>query len=212
MIPTEEEHEVGMFSQDQSFSEDFELSSEGSEKFEVTTKKQLTQPKFYFMASICGSIQEAEYTPMALHDLCLEIYEPDDPVTRCVSDLTSNINQTFCAIAVHYAAYEIIEHSQRNRFEKDEETPEKFSQREVQWARRLMEIFEDLGKKLEALLADTEKIWKNSFSNQSYFVALTFDKRTGTLSEEMSIWTKNMGQLHKEVVMRKHRVEYRTTV
>ncbi|MCJ1346966.1 hypothetical protein MMC31_005186 [Peltigera leucophlebia] len=189
-----------MSSQNQSFSEDFELSSEDSEEFEVNIKKQLMQPKFHFMASICGTMQEGEHIPLALHDLCLEMYEPDHPVATCVSNLTLNINQTFSAIAVLYPAYEIIEKSQRKRFEKDEDTPEKFSQREVQWARRLMEIFEYLEKELEALLTDTEKIWKKSSSNQSYFAALASDKRTGPLRQEMIIWAENMKQLHEEVM------------
>lgn len=197
---TDEEYETATVSQEQSFSEYFESCSGDGEEFEVTIEEQLTQPKFSFMASICGTNQEAEYTPLTLHDLCLEIYEPDHPIARFVSKLTSNINQTFGAIAVHYPAYEIVEKSQRKWFEKEEDTLEKFSQREVEWARRLMEIFKDLGNKLEALLMDTEKVWNNSSSNQPYFAALVSDKRTGPLNQEMSIWTKNMKQLDEEVM------------
>lgn len=208
MSPTEEEYEAAPVSQMQSFGKS---SFEDSEEFEVETKEQLTQPRFSFMASICGTMQEVEYTPLALHDLCLEMYKPDHPIARFVSDLTSNINQTFGAIAVHYPAYEIVEKNQRKWFEKGENTPDKFSQREVAWARRLMEIFKDLAKNLERLLTDTEKVWKNSSSNQQYFDALVSDKRTGALYQEMSIWVKNIKQLDKEVMLKQQsQVLYRT--
>lgn len=197
VTPTKEKYEA---SPKQSFSEYSELSFKDSEEFEVTIKVQLVQPRFSFMTSICGTYQEAEYTPLALHDLCSEMYKEDHPIARIVSNLTSNINQTFCAIAVHYPAYEIVEKSQREWFEKEEDTPEKFSQREVQWARCLMKIFKDLEKTLETLLTDTEKVWKNSSLNQSYFSALASDKRTERLYEEMSIWAKNMEQLGIEVM------------
>lgn len=199
MGPTEEEYEAATVSQMQSFSKS---SFEESEEFEMESKEQLTQPSFSFMASICGTMQEAEYTPIALHDLCLEMYKPDHPIARFVSDLTSNINQTFGAIAVHYPAYQIVEKNQRKWFEKVENTPDKFSQREVVWARRLIEIFKDLGKKLEAILTDTGKKWKNSSSNQQYFDALVSDKRTGALFQEMSIWLKDIKQLDKEVMLK----------
>ena len=195
--PTEEKYEG---SQKQSFSEFSESKSQDSEEFEVTIKAQLAQPRFSFLASICGTNQEAEYTPLALHDLCLEIYEPDHPTARFISNLISNINQTFGAIAAHYPAYEIVEKNQRKWFENEEDTPEKFSQREVEWARRLMEIFNDLEKKLETLLTDTEKVWKSSPSNKLYFSALAYDKRTVPLYQEMSHWTKNMKQLNDEVM------------
>lgn len=126
--PTEEEYEA---SQKQSFSEYSKSKSQDSEELEMTIKVQLAQPRFSFMASICGTNQEAEYTPLVLHDLFLEMYEPDHPTARFVSNLTLNINQTFGAIAAHYPAYGIIEKSPRKWFEKEEDTPEKFSQREV---------------------------------------------------------------------------------
>lgn len=197
VIPTEEEYAA---SQKQSFSEFSESKSQDSGEFEATIKAQLAQPRFSFMASICGTNQEAEYIPLALHDLCLEMYEPDHQIARFVSDLTSNINQTFGTITAHYPAYEVIEKSQRKWFENEEDTPEKFSQREVEWARRLMEIYKDLEKKLETLLTDAGKVWKNSSSNQLYFSALAYDKRTVPLYQEMSNWTKNMILLNNEVM------------
>lgn len=195
--PTVEKYEA---SQKQSFSEFSESQSQESEEFEVTIKAQLAQPRFSFMASICGTNQEAEYIPLALHDLCLEIYMPAHPTARCISYLTSNMNQTFGAIVAYYPAYEIVEKNQRKWFEIDEDTPQKFSKREVEWARRLMEIFNDLEKTLETLLTDTEKVWKNSSSNESYFSALVNDKRTVKISQEMSHWTKNLKQLNTEVM------------
>lgn len=191
---------TGEDSPKQSFSGYSELSFQDSEKFEVTIKAQLAQPRFSFMTSICGTNQEAEYTPLALHDLCFEMYKPDHPIAKSVSNLTLNINQTFGAIAVHYPAYEIVEKNQRKWFEKEKDTPEKFSQREVEWARGLMENCNDLENKLEMLLKDVEKVWKNSSSNQLYFSALTSDKRTEPLYQEMSVWTRNMKQLDKEVM------------
>lgn len=195
--PSEEKYE---FSSKESFSEFFESQSQESGEFEVTIKAQLAQPRFSFMASICGTNQEAEYIPLALHDLCLEIYLPAHPTARCISYLTSNMNQTFGAIVAYYPAYEFIERNQRNWFENEEDTPEKFSRREVEWARRLMEIFNDLEKTLERLLTDTEKVWKNSSSNELYFYALANDKRTIKLYQEMSHWTENMTQLNIEVM------------
>lgn len=186
--------------QKQSCSEFSESKSQDSEEFEVTIKAQLAQPRFSFMASICGTNQEAEYTPLALHDLCLEIYEPDHPTARFISNLTSCINQTVGAIVAYYPAYEIVEKNQRKWFENEEDTPEKFSQREVEWARRLMEIFEGVGKELETLLTDAEKVWKNSSSNKLYFSALAYDKRAAPLYHEMSNWTRNMKQLNSEVM------------
>lgn len=195
--PTEEEYEA---SQRQSFSEFSESKSQDSEEFEVTIKAQVAQPRFSFMASICGTNQEAEYSPLALHDLCLEIYMPAHPTARCISYLTSNMNKTSGAMVAYYPAYEIIEKNQRKWFENEEDTPEKFSQREVEWARRLMEIFNDLEKTLETLLIDTEKVWKNSSSNKKYFSTLAHDKRTVPLYQEMSHWSKNMEQLNIEVM------------
>lgn len=195
--PTEEKYEA---SQRQSFSEFSESKSEDSEEFEVTIKAQVTQPRFSFMASVCGTNQEAEYTPLALHDLCLEIYMPAHPIARCISYLTSNMNQTIGAMVAYYPAYEIVEKNQRKWFENEEDTPQKFSQREVEWARRLMEIFNDLEKTLETLLMDTENVWENSSSNDIYFSILANDKRTVPLYQEMSHWTKNMKQLNIEVM------------
>lgn len=63
-----------------------------------------------------------------------------------------------------------------------------------------MENFKGLEKKLETLLTDTEKVWKNSSSNQLCFSALACDKRTVPLYQEMSNWTKNMKQLDNEVI------------
>lgn len=195
--PTEEKYEA---SQSQSFREFSESKSQDSEEFEVAIQAQVAQPRFSFMASICGTNQEAEYTPLVLHDLCLEIYMPAHPTARCISYLTSNMNQTFGAIIAYYPAYETVEKNQRRWFENEEDTPQKFSQREVEWARRLMEIFNGLGKTLEKLLMDTEKVWKNSSSNEIYFSTLANDKRTAPLYQEMSHWTKNMEQLNTEVM------------
>lgn len=76
------------------------------------TTKEIAQPRFNFVASICGTNQEAQYIPLALHDLDLEIYMPAYPSARCISHLTSNMNQTFGAIVAYYLAYEIIEKNQ----------------------------------------------------------------------------------------------------
>lgn len=43
-------------------------------------------------------------------------------MARCVSDLTSSINQDFSAIAVQYSTCEIIEMSQENGFVEEENT------------------------------------------------------------------------------------------
>ncbi len=177
-----------------------------SEEFEAQHSQLFSRPKFDFSVNICGEHHAAEDVPFCLAGLCTPANISEGFIRSFIINLKENINLSFGFVALYYRDYEMIESTQRNKFEKIDETLWKWSDREVGWSRRLLHLYKELGERLHSILQDCETAAPGEEAGKPsarlYLEAL-YSERSRVWDEDMGVLSGHMGILHNEFLRKK---------